>query len=249
MSSPSFTLYPAIDILGGACVRLFKGDYDASTTYEADPRKVAERWLEAGGRFLHVVDLDAAKSGSPVNQGVIRDIVQLAGQVGASVQVGGGIRDEAAVAKWLEVGVSRCVLGTASLDTELMERLVRQFGADKLVAGLDGRDGKLAVRGWIEQTEVRLVDIAARLYDLGVAHALVTDVQRDGTLGGPNLDLAKEVAGTGMAAIASGGVRNLEDVLAAQQAGLAGAIAGRSLYDGTLNLAAALKALGGNLEC
>ncbi len=238
-----FTLYPAIDILGGACVRLFKGDYEASTTYEANPRKVAERWLSQGARFLHVVDLDAAKSGSPVNRDVIRDIVKLTDAAGANVQVGGGVRDEVALDEWLQIGVTRCVIGTAALDTSLMERLVERFGGDKIVIGLDGRDGKLAVRGWVEQTDISLVDVARRLYHLGIRSALVTDVHKDGTLQGPNLDLARAVSETGLAAIASGGVRNLDDVLAAREAGLAGAIAGRSLYDGTLNLAEALKTL------
>ncbi|QSO55095.1 1-(5-phosphoribosyl)-5-[(5-phosphoribosylamino)methylideneamino]imidazole-4-carboxamide isomerase [Alicyclobacillus curvatus] len=243
-----FTLYPAIDILGAACVRLFKGDYAASTTYEANPRAVAQRWLDQGARFLHVVDLDAAKSGSPVNRDVIRDIVKLTEAVGASVQVGGGVRDEDAMNAWLQIGVTRCVIGTAALDTNLMARFVERFGGDRIVAGLDGRDGKLAVRGWIEQTDISLVDVARQLYGLGISSALVTDVQKDGTLQGPNLELARAIAETGMAAIASGGVRNLEDILAARDAGLSGAIAGRALYDGTLNLAEAVQTLGALAE-
>lgn len=238
-----FTLYPAIDILGGACVRLFKGDYGASTEYEADPRKVAARWLEEGGRYLHVVDLDAAKSGQPVNHEVIGDIVKLAAEAGSSVQVGGGIRDEEALGRWLDLGAARCVLGTAALDTALMERLIERFGPEAIIVGLDGRDGKLAVKGWTVQTDVTLVEVAEGLVRLGIRNALVTDVGRDGTLQGPNLELASSVATAGLAAIASGGVRNLTDVLAARSAGLAGAIAGRSLYDGTLSLREAVTAL------
>ncbi|MBX5435964.1 MAG: 1-(5-phosphoribosyl)-5-((5-phosphoribosylamino)methylideneamino)imidazole-4-carboxamide isomerase [Alicyclobacillaceae bacterium] len=239
-----FDLIPAIDILGGACVRLFKGDYAAKTEYAADPRVVAERWLEQGASWLHVVDLDGARSGSAVNAGVIGDVVRLASQAGARVQVGGGIRHHDAVARWLDHGVARCVIGTAALDTAWMEQAVARFGGDALVAGLDGRGGKVAVRGWLEQTEADMAEVAIRLAAVGVRWALVTDVDRDGTLGGANIALAQEVQRrSGLRAIASGGVRGVDDVLAALQAGLAGAIAGRSLYDGTLDLREALAAV------
>lgn len=239
-----FDLIPAIDILGGVCVRLFQGDYAAKTEYSADPRAVAERWLEQGARWLHVVDLDGARSGAAVNAGVIAEVVRRAAEVSARVQVGGGIRDHDTIARWLDQGVARCVIGTAALDTAWMEEAVARFGAEALVAGLDGRAGKVAVRGWLEQTEADMTEVAARLAAVGVRWALVTDVERDGTLRGANVALAQEVQRrSGLRAIASGGVRSLDDVLAALRAGLAGAIAGRSLYDGTLDLRHALAAV------
>ncbi|MCL6452341.1 MAG: 1-(5-phosphoribosyl)-5-[(5-phosphoribosylamino)methylideneamino]imidazole-4-carboxamide isomerase [Alicyclobacillus sp.] len=238
--SSAFTLYPAIDILGGRCVRLLRGDYRSATTYGADPRRTAEHWLAEGARFLHVVDLDAARSGQPENQSAVTAILQAAASVGAKVQVGGGVRDLDTMAAWLNLGVARCVVGTAALQPGWVEGAVRRFGAEALVVGLDGRGGRMAVRGWEEQTDVPLVDVARRLADVGAVHALVTDVDRDGALTGPNLELAGHVAAQGLRAIASGGIRSLEDVQAAKQAGLAGAIAGRAIYEGRLNVREAL---------
>ncbi|WP_067931764.1 1-(5-phosphoribosyl)-5-[(5-phosphoribosylamino)methylideneamino]imidazole-4-carboxamide isomerase [Alicyclobacillus kakegawensis] len=239
-----FTLYPAIDVHDGQCVRLLQGDYGASTVYGRSPRAMAERWLTAGARFLHVVDLDAAKSGTAVNRRAILEVLAAAAESGARVQVGGGIRDERSLAGWLEAGAARCVIGTAALDSQWVEQMVKTYGSDALVVGLDGRDGRLAVKGWLEQTDVPLIEVANRLAAVGVRHALVTDVQRDGTLTGANLELASSIQeASGLACIASGGIRSLTDVLAARDAGLAGVIAGRSLYDGTLDLAQTLSAL------
>jgi phosphoribosylformimino-5-aminoimidazole carboxamide ribotide isomerase len=239
-----FELYPAIDVLGGRCVRLTQGDYAAKTEYSDNPRQVAERWLAAGSRWLHVVDLDGAKTGSSVNAQPIAEVIQAAREVGAQVQVGGGIREFDAIDRWLSAGASRCIIGTRALDTAWMEAAVRRFGADALVAGLDGRGGRVAVRGWIDQTDIGIVDIARQLADVGVRWALVTDVERDGTLTGANLELARDVQERGgLFAIASGGVRSLDDILAARAHGLAGAIVGRALYDGTMDLAQALSAV------
>jgi phosphoribosylformimino-5-aminoimidazole carboxamide ribotide isomerase len=163
--------------------------------------------------------------------------------------VGGGIRDYETLSQWLDLGVTRCVIGTAALDLKWMEGAVERFGADRLVVGLDGRDGKMAVHGWTEQTEVSLVSMAQQLFDVGVRYALVTDVARDGTLSGANIEIAKAIQATGMQAIASGGVRSVDDVLAAKQAGLAGVIAGRSLYDGTLDLSEAIRVAKGVKTC
>jgi phosphoribosylformimino-5-aminoimidazole carboxamide ribotide isomerase len=232
-----FILYPAIDILNGKCVRLLKGDYDQSTIYSDLPAEVAKKWFRDGANWLHVVDLDGARTGCSINEPVIGKIVSVARKIGANVQVGGGIRTYEAIDSWLSIGVSRVIIGTAAMDVKWMEGAVSRFGQDSIVAGLDGRNGKLAVHGWIEQTNVTLVEIGTSLFQVGVRHALVTDVERDGTLSGANLELAKRVAEvSGLAVIASGGIRNLDDILAANEAGLAGAIAGRSLYDGTLQL-------------
>lgn len=244
-----FVLYPAIDILGGKCVRLLRGEYEHKTEYSDHPVAVAERWLAAGASFLHVVDLDAARTGAPTNEQVIRDVVLRAAAAGAKVQVGGGIRTHAAIERWLAAGVARCVIGTAALQPGWMEEAVRRFGGEALVVGLDGRDGKLAVHGWTDQTDVSVVDLARQFSALGVRYALVTDVARDGTLQGANLELAQAVQAQGLAAIASGGIRDVTDVLAARRAGLAGAVAGRALYDGTLDLHAAYQALKEEAAC
>lgn len=238
----AFEVYPAIDVLGGACVRLLRGDYAAATEYSTEPRAVAQRWLASGARWLHVVDLDGARDGLSVNAAVISSVVEVASTVGARVQVGGGIRTLDAVDRWLSVGAARCVIGTAALDLAWMESAVARFGGGALVAGLDGRGGKLAVRGWLEQTDQSLTELGRQLADVGLEWSLVTDVDRDGTLTGANHGLAAEVqTASGLHVIASGGVRSLDDVTAAKSAGLAGVIAGRALYDGALDLAAALR--------
>jgi len=221
-------------------VRLLKGDYAAKTEYAKRPRDAAERWLTAGADWLHVVDLDAAKSGRATNAAAIADIFAAATEVGGHVQVGGGVREFEDIQAWLDLGATRVVVGTRALDVAWMAEAVRQFGGDALVAGLDGRGGKLAVRGWLEQTEVWLTDLATELVAVGVKHALVTDVDRDGTLLGANLKLAAAVQACGLQAIASGGLRDIDDVQAAITAGLCGAIAGKSLYDGKMAASEAL---------
>lgn len=244
-ASVPFALYPAIDVLDGACVRLLRGDYNAKTEYSQHPRSVAERWLTAGAQWLHVVDLNGAKSGLTDNFAAIQEVVEAALAVGARVQVGGGVRTYETLERWLNVGVTRCVVGTAALEPGWAAGAVNRFGSEAVVVGLDGRGGKIAVRGWLEQTDVTMVETAAQLAADGVAWALVTDVDKDGTLSGANLALATAVQdASGIRTIASGGVRDLTDVLAAREAGLAGAIAGKSLFDGTLDIRAALAALG-----
>jgi phosphoribosylformimino-5-aminoimidazole carboxamide ribotide isomerase len=245
----AFQLFPAIDILGGRCVRLLRGDYGAGTEYYDKPVEAAVRWMEQGAEWLHVVDLDAAKSGSPENTEVIAAIVREAAARGVQVQVGGGIRTLETMQHWLDAGVARCVVGTAALDVEWVAAAVARFGSGSLVVGLDGRDGKLAVKGWLEQTETSILELARQLYEAGARYALVTDVERDGTLQGANLALARDVQEAGLQAIASGGIRGIEDVLAARDAGLAGAVVGRSLYDGRLSLAEAFAVLREERTC
>jgi phosphoribosylformimino-5-aminoimidazole carboxamide ribotide isomerase len=245
----AFQLFPAIDILGGRCVRLLRGDYGAGTEYYDNPVEAAVRWREQGAEWLHVVDLDAAKSGSPENTDVIAAIVREAAARGVKVQVGGGIRTLETMQHWLDAGVARCVVGTAALDVEWVAEAVARFGSGSLVVGLDGRNGKLAVKGWLEQTETSIPELARQLFEAGARHALVTDVERDGTLQGANLALAREVQEAGLQAIASGGIRGLDDVLAARDAGLAGAVVGRSLYDGRLSLVEAIAVLKGDPTC
>lgn len=245
LQARSFDIYPAIDVLGGACVRLREGDYAEATSYSQDPTEVAHRWLKAGARFIHVVDLDGARDGVTVNQGAIEAVIAAASAAGAKVQVGGGIRSLDTIEDWLAAGAARCILGTVISDETFMREAVRAFGGERLVAGLDGRDGKLAVRGWLEQTELELLNVARRLADIGVRTAIVTDVRRDGTLSGTNIAWAREImAQTGIGCIASGGVRDLSDIQAAHAAGLTGVIAGKALYDGRLDLVEALAVVG-----
>lgn len=250
MADWQFELFPAIDILDGKSVRLLKGDYEARTEYNRDPVDVAEGYMNEGARWLHVVDLNGAKSGRVENQQAIARIVEQAAKASVSVQVGGGIRTLDTMARWLDLGVTRCVVGTAALDAQFVTGAVERFGSSSLVVGLDGRNGKLAVHGWIEQTELSLVELAQSLYKQGVRHALVTDVERDGTLNGANIQLAKEIqAASGLLCLASGGIRNVADVLAAMRAGLAGAIAGKSLYAGSLSVKDALNRLEVEAKC
>ncbi len=245
-----FTLFPAIDILQGACVRLLKGDYHASTQYNQLPVDEARRWLNEGASWLHVVDLDGAKSGHSVNEQVVSLIVSTAAKWHAKVQVGGGIRTYEAIKRWLFLGVDRVIIGTAAQDIDWMRGAIEQFGSASIVVGLDGRQGKLAVDGWTTQTDTTLDTLGASLYSVGVRHALVTDVDKDGTLSGANLALASQVqSASGLMVIASGGIRNVEDVVAAKMMGLSGAIVGRSLYDGTLRLREAIHALKGESSC
>lgn len=236
MSGPRFTVYPAIDILGGEVVRLRQGDYQQVTRYAGDPAGVAGRLCEAGARFLHVVDLDAARSGQSENEQAVRAIVETAASYGAAVQVGGGIRTRDDIARWMEAGVARVVIGTAVRNVELVAEWASEFGGDRLVAGLDGRKGRLAVSGWLEQTEWSIFDLARELAKVGLVQALVTDVERDGTGAGPNLDLALGVQQAGLFAIVSGGVGSIDDVVAARRAGLAGAVIGKALHDGRIDL-------------
>lgn len=236
-SEGSFTLFPAIDIYQGRCVRLLQGDYEARTEYNENPAEVAREFVQAGAKWLHVVDLDAAKSGTASNLPVIEQVVDVCKESGVSVQAGGGVRSRDAIERLLNLGIARCVIGTAVQDLTWMREMADQFGGNRLVAGLDGRNGKLAVKGWTEQTEISLMALAKELFAIGVRTALVTDVEKDGTLTGPNLDLALQVqTESGLDVLASGGVSGPKDVLAARSLGLAGVIAGRALYDGRLHL-------------
>ncbi|MBK9181274.1 MAG: 1-(5-phosphoribosyl)-5-((5-phosphoribosylamino)methylideneamino)imidazole-4-carboxamide isomerase [Acidimicrobiales bacterium] len=239
-------LYPAIDLRGGRCVRLHQGDYARETVYGADPVAVATDFVGAGARWIHVVDLDAARTGEPVNRSVVGAVAEaVAGR--ARVQSGGGVRSEAAAAALAEAGVARVVLGTAALeDPELVRRIA---GRQPVAVGLDGRGGRLAVRGWLDDAGATVLDVLPRFADAGVAALVVTEIGRDGTLTGPDLDgLAAVLARTDVAVVASGGVGSLDDLraLAALEAGgrrLAGAIVGKAIYEGRVGVADALAAV------
>lgn len=244
MTESSFQIYPAIDVLGGKCVRLLRGDYSAATTYSQDLLEVAERWLDSGAQWLHVVDLDAAKSGVSVNQKEIASIIRMAAVYGAKVQVGGGIRSLDVLRGWLDVGAERCVVGTQALKLDWMESAVRAVGGTRVIVGLDGRNGFCATDGWTLQTDVSIVDMAIQLKGVGVEWALVTDVDRDGTQSGANLELTNEVMlKSGLHTIVSGGIHSTEDVQVAKARGFDGVITGKAIYDGSLDLRVAIEAV------
>ncbi len=236
-------LYPAIDLRDGRCVRLYQGDYDAETVYGDDPVAQARLFADAGAPWVHVVDLDAARTGEPRNR---HHVAAVARAIPVPVQTGGGVRDEAAADALLEAGVARVVLGTAALEDPA---LVRRLAARAPVAvGLDARGRDVAVRGWEEGSGRDLLDVARSYEDAGVAALVVTEIGRDGTLEGPDLDgLAAVLEAVEVAVIASGGVGSLDDlrVLAALDVGgrrLSGAIVGRAIYEGAFTVAEALVA-------
>jgi len=234
-------LFPAIDLKDGACVRLEQGDMARATVFSRDPAAQAQAFAAQGFEYLHVVDLDGAFAGRPVNAGAVASILKT---VTIPVQLGGGIRDLSTIERWLETGVARVIVGTAAVrDPLLVKNAARSF-PDRIAVALDARDGKIAVEGWADNSELVVLDVAKRFEDAGVAALIHTDIARDGLLKGLNLDasiaLAQVVA---IPVIASGGLASLDDVralLAPRTSRLAGAIAGRALYDGRLDAAAAL---------
>lgn len=232
-------LYPAIDIRGGRCVRLVEGDFNRETTFDADPADAALRWADAGARWLHVVDLDGSVAGEPVNLDAIARIHEA---VDIPIQLGGGIRTDAHIAAALDRGISRVILGTAALrSTSFVETSAKRWG-DRIAVGLDARDGKLAASGWIEQTDVDALPFAQDLAKLGIKHMIFTDIRRDGTLRGPNLDALRDMVKSVRAqVIASGGVGSMDDLDAIEVAGASGAIVGRALYDGRVDLRSAIR--------
>lgn len=249
MSRPEaipFEVIPAIDLLGGECVRLAQGRYEEATIYDADPGAVAKRFAAAGIRRLHVVDLDGAREGSPVNLSAIRAVVEAAGEV--PVQLGGGIRTPDSVEAALALGVDRVILGTVALrDPALVYRAAQQF-AGRVAVGIDARDGQVAVEGWLETSDARAVDLARSFEEAGVAALIYTDIARDGMLTGPNLDATAEIAdAVGIPVIASGGVSSEDDVVAAAalgSRGISGVIVGRALYTGAVGLTSVLEKVG-----
>jgi len=236
---------PAIDILGGQCVRLYQGDYGQVQTFDEDPVAVAQRWVDAGATRLHLVDLDGAKAGHPVNLAAIERIAR---EVTISVQVGGGLRDRQSVASLLSAGVQRVILGTIAVEQpDLVTQLCQEFPA-QIVVGIDARNGKVATRGWLETSEVQATDLAQHMATAGACAIIYTDIHRDGTLQGPNLEALRELAATiAIPVIASGGVSSITDLfnlLALEPIGVTGAIVGRALYTGEVSLKEAVRAVG-----
>jgi phosphoribosylformimino-5-aminoimidazole carboxamide ribotide isomerase len=236
---PAVLILPAIDLRGGRCVRLQQGDYAKETVFGDDPAAVAQRWVSAGATFLHIVDLDGAREGRPVNGTSIQQIVRAAG---IPCQLGGGLRTEADIEQALGWGVARVVLGTRALqDPAWFERVCRKLPG-KIVAGIDAKEGKVATQGWLEVGARTALDLATQVAAWPIAAIVYTDISRDGMLGGPNLDaMAGMAAAVKVPVIASGGVTSIEDIRRLAERGLAGAIVGRALYEGRLDLAAAIQ--------
>ncbi len=238
-------IIPAIDILQGQCVRLYQGEYEQSEVFSPDPVAVASHWAAQGADRIHLVDLDGARDGHPVNLAVIHQIRQA---VSLPLQVGGGLRDRERVAQLLDLGVDQVVLGTVAVeDPQLVARVCREFSGRVLV-GIDARDGKVATRGWRETSTLAALDLVQEVGSFGVAGVIYTDIHRDGTLQGPNLAALREVAqASTVPVIASGGVssgRDLLGLLSLEPLGVSGVILGRALYTGALSLPEALRAVG-----
>jgi phosphoribosylformimino-5-aminoimidazole carboxamide ribotide isomerase len=236
---------PAIDLLEGRCVRLYQGDYGRSQTFNENPVDVAKQWVDQGATLLHLVDLDGAKSGQPTNLKVIEAIVNT---INIPCQVGGGLRDRASVSRVLNIGVKRGILGTIAVEKpDIVAELCAEFPGQILV-GIDARNGKVATRGWLETSEVLATELAARMQQLGAAEIIYTDIHRDGTLAGPNLEALRELAeAISIPIIASGGVSSIADLLnllTLESMGVKSAIVGKAIYTGDVSLKEAIQAVG-----
>lgn len=236
-------IIPAIDLKDGRCVRLFQGEMDHETVYFEDPVAAAKHWITEGASFLHIVDLNGAVEGRPMHTKVVEAICK---QPGLSVELGGGLRSIETVEAALNLGVSRVVIGTAAYDNaEFLRTLCKRF-TGKIVVGIDARDGKVAVKGWKETTSMDAVELAKRCEEDGASRIIYTDISRDGTNGGVNLDETLKIArAVRIPVIASGGVATLDDIrklLPLEKNGVEGVIVGRALYSGTLTFKDALRA-------
>ena len=235
-------IFPAIDLSGGKVVRLYQGDYEKMTVYGADPCAVAREFIAAGAKYLHVVDLDGAKDGTLAN---FESIAAIAKQGGLYIEVGGGIRTEERIRAYLDLGVSRCILGTVAVkDFDFTARMAKKYG-DAIAVGVDAKDGYVAVSGWLEVSREKGVDFCRRLRDAGVQTVIYTDISRDGAEKGTNLELYRELAEIeGLNITASGGVSSIEELKELQNMGTHAAILGKALYTGRLDLKEVIREVG-----
>lgn len=236
-------LFPAIDIRNGNAVRLLRGDYSAETVYSASPLSVAKEFSAVGAKHLHLVDLDGARDGELANFSTVSDII--AG-TGMFVEIGGGIRDESRVNRYLEAGAGRVILGTAALeDPAFLKDMVRKYGR-QIAVGVDARDGFVATHGWLRTSTVNSIDFCKNLRDTGVSTVIYTDISKDGAMQGTNLPVYKELCKiSGLGVVASGGISSISELRELKDAGVEGAILGRSLYTGAVNLGDAVGEFGG----
>jgi phosphoribosylformimino-5-aminoimidazole carboxamide ribotide isomerase len=240
----SFTIYPAIDLRAGKVVRLREGDPGRMTVYGEEPARTAHGWLDRGARWLHVVNLDGAFGEKDyANRSALESILQAAKEFDARVQFGGGIRSLENIEAVLALGVDRVILGTIAVEQpDVVSHAVRKHGVERIAVGIDARDGRVRVRGWMEEGGLSAIDLALRMQTGGLRTVIFTDVSRDGLGCGLNIAFTRELAqASGLDVIASGGVHTIEDILAAKQANLTGAIVGRALYEGTIDLKQALE--------
>jgi len=236
-------LYPAIDLKDGQCVRLLRGEMDSATVFGDDPAAQAARFADAGCRWLHIVDLNGAFAGRPVNAAAVEAVLA---RVEVPVQLGGGIRDRATIETWLDKGLARVILGTAAVRDPALVRDAARAHPGRIAVGIDARGGRVAVEGWAETTETEATDLARRFEDAGVAAIVYTDIDRDGVMQGPNIAATAALArAVSVPVIASGGVSSLADLAALRDCGapLDGAISGRALYDGRIDPGAAQRLL------
>ena len=237
-------LYPAIDLKDGQAVRLLHGEMDTATVFNDDPAAQARAFAEAGCEWVHLVDLNGAFAGAPVNAAAVEAILSA---VSVPCQLGGGIRDMGTIEGWLDRGLARVILGTVAVENpDLVRQAARAFSG-QVAVGIDARAGRVATRGWAEETDVNATDLACRFEDAGVAAIIYTDIDRDGAMGGPNVEATEALArAVDIPVIASGGVSSLGDLLRLKAGGaIAGAISGRALYDGAIDLGEALTMLKG----
>ncbi len=233
-------LYPAIDLKDGNCVRLTQGLFEQAKIYSHTPADMAKEWENQGATFLHLVDLDGALAGRSVNDPAIRSILKA---VSIPVQIGGGIRSRDGVASMLDLGVKRVIIGTkAAKNPEFIGEVVEEFGTDCIVAGIDAKDGKVAIEGWEKLSCLSALDLCKKMKDFGVQHIVYTDISRDGMLTGPNVPATKELTReTGLDIIASGGVSSMEDLRRLYEEGIKGAIIGKALYEKRIDLLEAIR--------
>ncbi|PKP69339.1 MAG: 1-(5-phosphoribosyl)-5-[(5-phosphoribosylamino)methylideneamino]imidazole-4-carboxamide isomerase [Alphaproteobacteria bacterium HGW-Alphaproteobacteria-4] len=236
-------LYPAIDLKDGACVRLVHGRMDSATVFGTDPAAQAAAFEAAGCEWLHLVDLNGAFAGTPINAAAVEAILA---RVKVPVQLGGGIRDMATIERWLSKGLARVILGTIAVENPALVREAARRFPGKIAVGIDARNGFVATKGWAEATAVQATDLAKSFEDAGVAALIYTDIMRDGAMGGPNIAATAALArAVTIPVIASGGVATLADLIALRDTGvIAGAISGRALYDGAIDLGEALRIVG-----
>jgi phosphoribosylformimino-5-aminoimidazole carboxamide ribotide isomerase len=236
-------IIPAIDLINGQCVRLIQGQYDRQINYQSNPVRQAEDFIAEGAKWLHVVDLEGAKAGKPVNTESIAAIAKL-GKL--KIEVGGGLRDEASIQQLFDIGVERAIIGTKAVsDFEWFRRMAEKFSG-KIVLGLDSRGSRVSTEGWTEDSPESLLEFAVKAAKLPLAAIIYTDITKDGMMTGPNFERTKAlVEAVNVPVIASGGVSSIEDIKKVAELGAAAAIVGRSLYEGTLKLADAIKAAGG----
>ena len=235
-------IFPAIDIKDGNCVRLFKGDFSTVEKVASDYLETAKSFENAGAEWIHMVDLDGAKEGRPVNTKIYTDVAE---KTSLKVELGGGIRSLETISEYLDMGISRVILGSVALkNPRLVRDAVEKFGSEKIVVGIDAMNGMVATEGWLESSDVNYIDLANAMIDSGVKYFIFTDISKDGTLSGVNRQQLQALydATKGRADIvASGGVHTMEDIIACKEMGLYGTICGKSLYKGTLDFREAVE--------